>query len=424
MKRRAIGQSIVVLLTSGILLYPVHAQTITTFTSLQAWQAAVSGSPQFSANFQNFTKDIYFQTAAVNLGVFSVQQVGQDPVFGLFQNFIDVPPLQFTDNDGGANAAMYTKFGITTVNMTFGAPVFAWGANFFGARSGELLNLVLAGSAGGVIATVPVTMDTGFFGFVTSPMAAISQITFQSQLNNPVQSFGQGFGLENVIGAFASLPTLTAGHGCNGIFQGTFNGDVTVSTGQNCIFVNGDITGNVLVNGGNLTLMQTQVGHNVRIGKDDASEGDNERVSATDDAREGDDERVSATFTIGAGSTINGNLQIQNLSRGPSRGQVCGATVGRNLRFQGNQTAVLIGSTVPTSCAGNKIGDNLLINSNAGGTIADANVIGGNLLDDNNTGPAQVFNNTISRKLKCLNNSSITGGGNTAGEKQGQCASF
>jgi hypothetical protein len=414
MKRRAISQLIVVLFVSGILLCPTQAQTVTTFTSLQAWQAAVSGSPQFSANLQNFTRDTYFQTAAVNLGVFAIQQVGQDSVFGLFQNFIDVPPLQFTDNDGGTNAAMYTKFGIITVNMTFKSPVFAWGANFYGARSGELLNMVLTAPGGGVIATVPVSVDAGFFGFATSPATSISQITFQSQLDNPVQSFGQGFGLENVTGAFVSLPTLTMGHECNGIFQGTFKGDVTVSIGQNCILVNANITGNVRVKGGNLTLMQTEIGRSVQIGSDDdASEED-----------DGDGGRVSAAFTIGAGSTIDGKLEIQRLARGPYQSQVCGTTVGRNVEVRDNRAAVLIGSTVPTSCAGNNIGDNLEISRNVGNTSADANTVKGNLEDYHNTGPAQVFNNVISGNLGCGNNSSITGGGNTAGKKLGQCANF
>ena len=54
----------------------------------------------------------------MNVGPFSLQQVGLDPVNGLFQNFIDVPPFQFADHDGNTNAAIFTKYGVTTVNLT------------------------------------------------------------------------------------------------------------------------------------------------------------------------------------------------------------------------------------------------------------------------------------------------------------------
>jgi hypothetical protein len=181
------------------------AQTVQTYTSLTDWQAAVGTSQQFSEDFSGFTQDTYFQTVAINAGPFSLAQIGQNP-FGNLANFIDVPPLQFTDNSGVANAALYTKSGVSTVLMTFNAPVIAWGANFYGAQSSELVNLVVNAPGGGVVATVPVTVDTGFFGFVISPTNGLSSIansiSFQSQIDNPDPTVGQGFGLENVVGAY------------------------------------------------------------------------------------------------------------------------------------------------------------------------------------------------------------------------------
>lgn len=174
---------------------------IVTYSSLASWQAAVAGHAQFSEDFSEFTQDTYFQTVSVTAGPFTLAQIGHDPIFGDFRNYIDVPPLDFTDNSGVTNAAMYTKFGINTVDLTFSSPVFAWGANFYGAESGELDNLVLTAVGGGSAGTVPVTVDTGFFGFVTSPAVGISKITFQSRINNPDPTVGQGFGLENVVGA-------------------------------------------------------------------------------------------------------------------------------------------------------------------------------------------------------------------------------
>ena len=199
------ARSYVVALGAGIFFTLAQTvafpQAVATYTSASTWQAAVQGSSQFSQNFSGVEKDSYFQIAALNTGSFSLQQVGQDPTFGLFGNFIDVPPLQFSDNDGNTYAAIYTKSGIVTVDMKFTSSVFAWGANFYGAEQGELLNLLLIGVQGNIIATVPVTVDTGFFGFTLSTSEAVSKITFESRLDNPDPSIGQGFGLENIVGA-------------------------------------------------------------------------------------------------------------------------------------------------------------------------------------------------------------------------------
>lgn len=235
MKQQALFGSVLVVLVLGVLSRPARAQTVDTFTSLADWQAVVAGNWQFSQNFQGFTQDAYFQTAALNCGQFSLQQTGVDPT-GLFQNFIDVPPLQFDDNSGGVNAAMYTKSGVVSDDMIFNAPVFAWGANFNGAQTGELVNLVITGSGGTVIATVPVTVNTGFFGFVISPSTNVSKVTFTSQITNPDASVGQGFGLENVTGAYvfapapvpvAQIATTASGLAFSRVSQ-SFSGTVTI----------------------------------------------------------------------------------------------------------------------------------------------------------------------------------------------------
>ena len=181
---------------------------IVTYTSFAAWQAAVAGDAQFLEDFSEFTQDTYFETTPVAAGPLTLLQIGHDPIFGDFANFIDVPPLQFSDNSGVTNAAMYTKYGINTVDMGFSSPVFAWGANFYGAESDELDAITLTSTGGGTVGTISVTVDTGFFGFVTSPPTGLSKITFQSQIDNPDPTVGQGFGLENVVGAYtvAAVP--------------------------------------------------------------------------------------------------------------------------------------------------------------------------------------------------------------------------
>ena len=199
------------------------------------------------------------------------------------------------------------------------------------------------------------------------------------------------------LAAMPTPPSLTSGTACNGVFSGTFGGNVTVSEGQNCYFAAGArVAGNLKQTGGNLVLVAgTSVGGNLQIS--------------------------GGTFSIMG--TIDGNLQIQDTT-GTAQNQICGATVQGNLQFQSNATGVQIGST-SSSCAGNTIDGNLQVQNNTGSTVVSDNTVKGNLQDQNNTAPTQVFNNTVNGNLQCSNDSSITGGGNTvSGNKQGQCATF
>ena len=212
---------------------------------------------------------------------------------------------------------------------------------------------------------------------------------------NPLFDYS-ALGNQIVVTATSNVPP--SGTACNGTYSGIFQGNITVSAGQNCVFVNGGATGNVVENGGNLGLIQSQVGGNVQVN--------------------------SGTFTIGPGSTIGGNLEIQSLPNGSGQNQVCSTTVNGNLTFQSSGTAVLIGSANPASCAGNNVGGNLTVQSNTAATTVAGNTVGGNLTDQNNTAPTQVFTNMVSANLSCTGDTSITGGGNTAKSKQGQCSTF
>jgi hypothetical protein len=81
---------------------------------------------------------------------------------------------------------------------------------------------------------------------------------------------------------------------CNGAHNRTFDGNLTVSAGQNCIFVNGAITGDVTQNGGNFELNQSKDGENVQV-------------------------NGGVTFLIGPVSDIAGNLQITKIPAGSRR---------------------------------------------------------------------------------------------------------
>ena len=222
------------------------------------------------------------------------------------------------------------------------------------------------------------------------------------------------------VGFTASVPA--SGNSCNGAYSGTFSGNVTPSAGQTCIFVGGGVTGNVQQNGGNLELIQSSVGGDLQV-------------------------NGGGMFTVTTGSTIHGNLQVQNLPTSSATDLVCGSTVQGDLQFQNNATAVLIGTSLPSaggacpgntingnltiqnntasvSAVGNTVGKNLTVQNNTAATVVDSNTVTGNLQDTNNQAPTDVSNDIVGNNLQCQNNSSITGGGDTAGSLQGQCSTY
>jgi hypothetical protein len=207
--------------------------------------------------------------------------------------------------------------------------------------------------------------------------------------------------------------TLT-GHNCNGEYTGVYVGALTVSAGQTCIFTNGSIAATLTLTGGTVVLENNSfVGGNVQM-----SGGS---FSITGSTVAGSAQITGGTFSIGPSATIGGNLQIQNLPAGGGTDQVCGATVRGSLTVQNSATPVQIGSG--SGCAGNSIGGNLQVQSNSATTAIYSNSVTGFITDINNTGASQVFTN-VSSVLQCSGNHSITGGGNRAITKQGQCATF
>lgn len=183
--------------------------------------------------------------------------------------------------------------------------------------------------------------------------------------------------LEFSVGVPGATPP--SGGACNGIYTGTFSGDVSVSPGQLCEFIGGNVSGNITVSGGNLILNNTRVGKDVQI-------------------------NGGGSFLLGSSSTINGNLQIGNLPVSTTLNLICAITVNGDLQFHNNGAPVQIGSSSPTECPGN--------------------VVGGNLQITTNTASTQVFNNTVGNSLQCQSNQNIAGGGNTSKQKQGQCSGF
>lgn len=210
-------------------------------------------------------------------------------------------------------------------------------------------------------------------------------------------------------------PTLTAGNACDGIFSGAFVGDIVVVAGQDCTFIDGTITGRVRQRGGNLVLTGTSVSGGVHI-------------------------HNNSTFTIGPFVEINGNLEIdaeqdmddqdhddalgaQTVAAGTVQNQICDTTVDRDLSIQNSALPVQVGSTTDASCPGNVLGGNIQMEHNNTAIALGGNTVTGSVQLDHNAAVA-VFNNIVLEDLKCEENASITGGGNQAKRKQGQCSIF
>jgi hypothetical protein len=281
-------------------------------------------------------------------------------------------------------------------------------------------------------------------------VGGIYPITFVAQ-NGVGSTATQSFTLTAEANVPASSTT------CNGVYIGTFSGSIMVSNGQNCIFKSGGVSGSITETGGNLNLSGATIGGSVQVN--------------------------GGTYSIGPSTTIKGSLTVQSIPKGSAQNQICGTSVAVNLVLQSVGTAAVIGSGT-ASCPANTIGGsvtlqantaaigltgnivkgsltdqsnsaattlsgntvsgsltdqgnggatvltanlisgNLVVQSNTASSVLSLNTVGANLTDQGNTGPAQVSSNKVTGTLLCQSNTSITGSGNTASKKQGQCSTF
>src|SRR5579862_5625056 len=163
---------------------------------------------------------------------------------------------------------------------------------------------------------------------------------------------------------------------CTATYDGTLNGNMTISSGLSCI-IGGTVTGKVTQNGGGLFADNATIEGGLQI-------------------------TGASTFSIEY-TVINGNVQINNISAGPAQNQICGTDIKGRLQLNNNGAAVAIGTT-SASCPGNEIGGRMQFNDNRAAL--------------------QVSDDTAGGDLQCHSNSSITGSGDTADSLQGQCAAF
>jgi uncharacterized repeat protein (TIGR03803 family) len=298
-----------------------------------------------------------------------------------------------TTSANGANAGgtlfVYTSWGgfhtiyhfCAKTNCTDGAqplggPVLGSDFNIYGTTTTGGTN-----NAGTVYQFTPWHQLTTLYSFCSKANCADGQ--------NPETALTQGndgnfYGTTSLGGTYSlgtvwNLATLPpAGNACNGVYSANFIGNIYVSSGQSCEFTDGaTIFGNVYESGGSLNLNNATVLGNVEI--------------------------QGGTYTLGQSLTIASKLEVQNVPSGAAQSSICGVNVFGSLYFNGNASPAEIGST-GSSCPGNTIGGDLELNSN--------------------TAAVQVFDNTVRDSVTCSSDSSITGGGNSAHSKTGQCSSF
>jgi lysophospholipase L1-like esterase len=201
----------------------------------------------------------------------------------------------------------------------------------------------------------------------------------------------------DLLASLVELSAPAASTACNGTFSGTFVGNLNVSAGQTCMFVGGGVTGNITQTGGNLILSGTTVGGNVQV-------------------------QSGGTVSITGFARIVGNLQIQNLRTSSVQNQICGASILGNLQYQNSNAPIEIGAS--TMCSGNTVGGNLQVVNNGGAVGIVGNTVTGNLQVVNDSGSSTVSSNNVAKNLQCSGNKTITGSGNYASQKQGQCAAY
>jgi uncharacterized repeat protein (TIGR03803 family) len=258
----------------------------------------------------------------------------------------------------------------------FGGPVIGNDFNIYGTTVGGGAN-----NSGSVYQFAPWGQLTTLYSFCSksncadgaNPESALIQGTDGNFYGTT--SFGGAYN----YGSAYNLSTLPpAGNQCNGVYSANFVGNIYVSSGQSCEFTDGAvIIGNVYESGGNLTLTNATVLGNVEV--------------------------QGGTYTLGPSLTVASKLEVANVPSGTAQNTICGANVFGSLYYDGNASPAEIGSSAG-SCPGNSIGGDLEV--------------------DSNSAAVQVFNNSIHDDLTCSGNSSITGGGNTAKNKIGQCSSF
>lgn len=183
-----------------------HAQLVWYGTRL-GWDAARPATIAWSENFSGFASDQQFRTQTVAFAGGTLRQTG----FNLnFRNLIDVPVLATSDNNGTANASMFTNAGgpgqrEAGVTVALSSAVTALGFATWGAASAEGVTVsVYSGST--LLGSRAIGNGSGeFTGFVLGPGQTADSLTFSSTTMISGNT-GEGFGLDDISATTQPVP--------------------------------------------------------------------------------------------------------------------------------------------------------------------------------------------------------------------------
>ncbi len=168
-------------------------------------------------DFDSVGEDVPFRARRAEFTSWDIMQVGRTTLLH-FRNSVDTPPFEFVDNNGTTHASCWTDFpevnttGVSVV-LEFGRPLEAWGAEFWGASSGERLDVEFLDSGGATLAVMGATknssLENEFLGYVASPGSEIHYVRFKSRYRR-LGTGGEGFGMDDMVAKFTDNPTCYA----------------------------------------------------------------------------------------------------------------------------------------------------------------------------------------------------------------------
>ena len=171
---------------------PANAATMI-FTDRTAFNTAAGATTL--VDFNSFTTEVNFRTTPLDVGPFSI--AGSGPGQGS-RNRIDIPPAQFPSFDiDGTNLVNMFVGSQSSVEITFDAPVFAFGADFSRLNDGAVRTQI---SGAGESFVPPVDGGIRFFGFTSD--TAFSNVRFENATGT---TNSDGFSLDNVSFASAAV---------------------------------------------------------------------------------------------------------------------------------------------------------------------------------------------------------------------------
>ena len=342
----------------------------------------------------------------ISLGWFETVEVTSSALpAGTPVNFQETLSLDYTDTLSFlSDSSKQVEVSWTPLNGEPGVPPFSIVADRTGLNDTQSQNLTQDSQVSLVVGgkyRVIVTVQLIFAGFPFANVEGVAVVSDTSAF---------------ALASLSSDASFTTGSGlrqaCSNTYNGTFKGNLTISSGTTCI-IGGTIAGSVTQTGGTLYTSAATIQKDLQIS--------------------------GGNFSIGSGTAINGNLQVRNVPASMVQDQVCGTNVRGNLLLQNNAVAIVIGGP---NCAGNTVGGNIQVQKNAattaisgdtakgniqvtnngGMTSVTSNIAGGDIRVQTNADVTEVVDNSAANNLQCHgNDASMVGGPNTAGQIQGQC---